>query len=328
MVKRRRTCQALSKREPTQVRPGKTSRLRRGRCSQRSTGAGEGTRCPVELRWRGDRNLFTAVIYDDRSAYEWQDAWSAGSWWQTRVPELFLASDVDGADLFALYMVLRIARASPEYVTDSSFVELGVSQPRRTSTVEVLVAWAGLWRNVSRELDAWVGLKEHLSVRKVKAHPPLRLCTLGSPLPMIGLAVCWLMLLASRCFFDAPCPALMSGWQRHSPNQAVTCVAHWIERVGSARQRLDIDGSGCLDEGERRHANMSRCGRGRSPTTAKDTVLPMKHCKTCALLGVGETWTQKRPRGTYPRVYFLQFVQPTVKLALFSKWPLCFDMRD
>ena len=23
-----------------------------------------------------------------------------------------------------------------------------------------------------------------------------------------------------------------------------------------------------------------------------------------------------------------QFVQPTVKLALFSKWPLCFDMRD
>ena len=100
-------------------------------------------------------------------------------------------------------------------------------------------------------------------------------------------------MLASRCFFDARCPALLSGWQRHSPNQAVTCVAHWIERVGSARQRLDIDGSGCLNEGERRHANMSRCGRGRSPTTAKDTVLPMKHGKSCALLGVGETWTQK-----------------------------------
>ena len=62
-------------------------------------------------------------------------------------------------------------------------------------------------------------------------------------------------------------------------------------------------------------------------TTAKDAVLPMKHVKTCALLGGGETWTQKG-LGVLIQGSTCQFVQRTVRLALFSKWPLCFDMRD
>ena len=37
----------------------------------------------------------------------------------------FLIQDVNGAELFGLFMFLRIARAPAQYVTDRSFVEFG-----------------------------------------------------------------------------------------------------------------------------------------------------------------------------------------------------------
>ena len=47
----------------------------------------------------------------------------------------FLIQDVDGAELFGLFMFFRIARAPAQYVTDSSFVEQGVYQRGREATV-------------------------------------------------------------------------------------------------------------------------------------------------------------------------------------------------
>ena len=67
-------------------------------------------------------------------------------------------------------MFLRIARASAQYVTDSSFVEQGVNQRGRLATEASTSAWADLWRDVWCEIDVWGSLGENLSVRKVKAH--------------------------------------------------------------------------------------------------------------------------------------------------------------
>ena len=127
---------------------------------------------PYETRWTGDRSLLTGVVYGDGSAYEGQDAdlcvagWGLVANTSTGQPVTvsgtlpFLIQDIDGAELFGLFMFLRIARAPAQYVTDSSFVEQGVS----TSV------WADLWRDVWCEIDAWGGLGDNLFVRKVKAH--------------------------------------------------------------------------------------------------------------------------------------------------------------
>ena len=86
-----------------------------------------GYTAPDETRWTGDRCLFTGVIYDDGSAYEGQDAdlcvagWglvaNAGTGQPVTVSGTlpFLIQDVDGAELFGLYMFLRIAHAPAQY---------------------------------------------------------------------------------------------------------------------------------------------------------------------------------------------------------------------
>ena len=68
----------------------------------------------------------------------------------------FFVQDVDVAELSALFMVLRIARAAAQYVTESGFVE------RPTFTVPVSSTSAELWRDVWREIDAWRGARTTL----------------------------------------------------------------------------------------------------------------------------------------------------------------------
>ena len=60
----------------------------------------------------------------------------------------FFVQDVDWAELFGLFMFLRIARALAQYVTDSSFVEQGEDQRGRAATESSTPAWADLWRDV------------------------------------------------------------------------------------------------------------------------------------------------------------------------------------
>ena len=91
---------------------------------------------PCETRWTGDRSLFTRVVYGDGCVAGWglvgnADARQPGTVSGT-LP--FLIQDVDGAQLFGLFMLLRIARALAQYVTDSSFVEQGVNQRGRKAT--------------------------------------------------------------------------------------------------------------------------------------------------------------------------------------------------
>ena len=74
--------------------------------------------------------------------------------------------DVNGAEVFALFMFVRIAGALAQYAMDSSFVEQGVNQRGEASTS----AWADLWRDVWREIDACRSMGDSLSVCKVKTH--------------------------------------------------------------------------------------------------------------------------------------------------------------
>ena len=202
---------------------------------------------PYEARWQGDRNTFTGVKNGDGSAYEGQDAeicvagWmlvaNAGTANPTTVSGTlpYLIQDVDGAELFGFFMFLRFARAPAQYVTDSSFVEDGVNKRGRASTVASTAAWADLWRDVWREIDAWGGLGDSLSVRKVKAHTTAEAVRAGAITAEdragneMADAACKLVVLEHR----AP-PSVRAA--RHSANLAV-----WIARVGSVRQRLDID---------------------------------------------------------------------------------------
>ena len=69
----------------------------------------------------------------------------------------FLIRNVEGAELFDLFMFLRIAQAVAQYVTDSSFVEQDVNFRGRKVTEAGASAWADLWRDVWREIDAWGG---------------------------------------------------------------------------------------------------------------------------------------------------------------------------
>ena len=144
----------------------------------------------------------------------------------------FLIQDVGGAELFGLFMFLRIARAPAQYVTDSSFVEQGVNQRGRSATVANTSAWAGLWRDVWCEIGAWRGLGDNLSVRKVKVHTTPEEVLVG---PMIRLGKTWTMQLASWWFWNTA-PHRTSaerGSQPFRPSRA--------GRTGLPALALDID---------------------------------------------------------------------------------------
>ena len=83
---------------------------------------------PHETRWQGGRSLFTGVVHGDGSAHCGLEDLAANTA-TARFPERCLISSKmsTGAELFVLFMFLRIARAPAQYVTDSSFVEQGVN---------------------------------------------------------------------------------------------------------------------------------------------------------------------------------------------------------
>ena len=93
-------------------------------------------------------------------------------------------------------------------------------------------AWADLWRDVWCEIDAWGGLGDNLSVRKVKAHttPHAVLAGIITADDRAGNdladAAHKLVVLEHR----AP-PNIREA--RLSANLAVTRMAHWIARVSA-----------------------------------------------------------------------------------------------
>ena len=66
---------------------------------------------PRGTRRTGDRSLFTGVVCGDGSAHESQDAESTEQSDTVSGTLPFLIQDVDGTELFKLFMFLRIAGA-------------------------------------------------------------------------------------------------------------------------------------------------------------------------------------------------------------------------
>ena len=162
-----------------------------------------------ETRWTGDRSLFTGVIYCDGSVYEGHYADLCVAGWElvantsTGQPVSvlgtlpFLIQDVDGAELFGLFMFLHIARAPAQCVTDSRFVEQGINQRGRSATEASTSAWAELWRDVWCVIDPWRAWATTSLCAKSRRTPLLRRCWLASSRPMIGLGTTWPMQPAS-----------------------------------------------------------------------------------------------------------------------------------
>ena len=135
----------------------------------------------------------------------------------------------------------RIVCSPAQYVTDSSFVEQGVNQRGREAT-EASTS-ADLWRDVWRDIDALGVLGDSLSVRKVKAHTaPEAVCAgVLTADDRAGNVMTWLMRLASWWFWSTVPREACERRGSRPTNLAVTRVAHGIARIGSARQRRDID---------------------------------------------------------------------------------------
>ena len=144
-----------------------------------------------------------------------------------------------GAELFGLFMFLRIARALAQYVTDSSFVEQGVNQRGRAATESSTSTWADVCRDVWREIDAWDGFDADLSVRKVKTHthttPGAVRAGIISADDMAGTG--WADAARALVVLEHRAPPSIQA-ARHSANLAATCMTHWIAQVGSAIQSL------------------------------------------------------------------------------------------
>ena len=207
---------------------------------------------PYDVRWQGDRSLVSGVVYGDGAAYEGQDSELCVAGWGLVATAAagnpvtvsgtlpYLIQDVDGAELFASLMFLRLARAPAQYVTDSSIVEQGVNKRGRAGTVSSAAAWADLWRDVWSEIAAWGGLVESLSVRKVKVHTSADAVAAGLITAHdragndLADAACKLVVFEHR----AP-PSIRAA--RLSAGLAVGRMAQWIARVGSIRQRQDVD---------------------------------------------------------------------------------------
>ena len=190
---------------------------------------------PCETRWQDDRSLFTGVVHGGGSAHDGQDADLRVAGWELANTAGGQPVSVSGTLPYFIQDVdgfLRIARAPAQYVTDSSFAEQGVNQHGWKATEASMSAVGGP--------VACRCLGDSLSVRKIKAHTaPEAVCAgvitaedqAGNDL---ADAACKLVVLEHR----APRSIRAA---RHSANLAVTCMAHWIARSGSARQRRDVD---------------------------------------------------------------------------------------
>ena len=106
LVQPRRTCQALSARRSNEASYGNMSRLQHGYCSVRSTAAQWGSQCSAGhwsrlRRWLGVGESRERCFSSSKTKME-----------QSCMPSVCSS---------------RIARAPVQYVTDRSFVELGVN---------------------------------------------------------------------------------------------------------------------------------------------------------------------------------------------------------
>ena len=143
-------------------------------------------------------------------------------------------------------------------------MEQGVNRGR-AATEASTSAWADVWHKI----DAWVGLGDDLSVRRVKAHntpDAVRAGTITADNRAgndLADAACNLVVLEHRAL-----PFV--GAASHSANLAVACVSHWIARPGSAWQRLDIDAVWILGR-----ANARRQERVRASPVAGAPAFPV-----------------------------------------------------
>ena len=219
------------------ARYGNMSRSQRVRCCQPSEADHQGTPCPTKRNGQA-----TAVCSQESSTAMAQPtrAMTRTCAWQVFGGEHELRAARHGLWNAAvphpryrgLFMFLRIAHAPAQYVTDSSIVEQGVNQRGRMAAVASTSAWADLWRDVWCVIDAWRGLGYNFSVREVKAHTT----------PEVVLAGIFTAdVLSGNDLADAACKLMVMEHRsaEHSRSEAVTRMAHWIARVGSAS--LDID---------------------------------------------------------------------------------------
>ena len=178
------TCRAFSSRRPNRALHGSTSLFVARALLAALKGRPPGYTVPCEIRWTGGCRLFTGVVYGDGSAYDGQDAdlcvvgLGFGSERGRRAARYGLRNAAvphprcrRGSELFGLRMLLRIAHAPAQYVTDSSFVEQGANQRGRKATEASTSAWADLWHDVWCEIRCLGRLGRHpLSAQGEGAH--------------------------------------------------------------------------------------------------------------------------------------------------------------
>ena len=178
----RRTCQAFLHGGPIkQVVEIRIARSQRKRRFLRSTDTHHGSWCPASFTGKAieacSPESSTAITRPTR-----------------RSPErcFFLTQYVDGECFVGHFMALRMTHAPAQYVTDSSFAELGVNQRKIASTEAVTSAWADLWRGVWLSRSGRGGGEEAHQRARLRRTPLLWLCT---RVLTLGLAIagCWVL---------------------------------------------------------------------------------------------------------------------------------------
>ena len=209
---------------------------------------------------------------------------------------------------FALFMFLRIERQRRTSRTALS-LSTALKQRRRKATEASASAWADLWRDVWLEIDGWERREER---REERRWAMTFLCARSKRTPL--LMRCGLVSFISADdqtgsdLFDAECTLVVLeyrappiiGAAKHSANLAVTCMAHWIARVGSATQRLDSDATWIAGRGR---ANAKRHERARSwhfPLLVLPTIQRRGRNSVESISGRACTLCQHTTRGKCP----------------------------
>ena len=242
----RATCQALSTVAAQSGKLWKHESFEAGVLLLTLSGRPLGCTVPFEIRWQGDRSLISGVVHSDGSAYEGARRRLVRCRMGTGGKHRRWASHLSRcvrSRVIGFLMFFRIARASAQYVTDSSFVEQGENQHGRKATEAI--PSARLARN--RCLEEMERRLFCAFLCAKSRHTPLlmRRALASSLLPT------WLMRLASWCFWSTV-PRPSSGRRATRPT--------WLSPVGLTYGSLDcghwIPGRG--------RANARRHGRARS----------------------------------------------------------------